>query len=49
MENSQVNAAKILLAKCLPDLTSIEISSSPDNPIIPARIEIVLKNATSNT
>ena len=48
MENSQVNAAKILLAKCLPDLSAIELSGNSDNPAFPAKIEIVLKNAAGN-
>ena len=33
MNASQVNAAKILLNKVIPDLKSIELSSDKDNPM----------------
>ena len=32
MSASQVNAAKILLNKVIPDLKSIEMATDPDNP-----------------
>jgi hypothetical protein len=49
MENSQVKAAQILLAKALPDLSTVTMKGDADNPLIPSTIEIVLKNATRNT
>lgn len=30
---TQVNAAKILLAKSVPDLSSIELTGDPENPV----------------
>lgn len=33
MDASQVNAAKTLLNKVLPDLSSIELGGNPDNPL----------------
>lgn len=33
MDASQVNAARALLAKVLPDLKAVEISGDPDNPV----------------
>lgn len=33
LSTSQVNAAKALLAKTLPDLAAVQISGDPDNPL----------------
>lgn len=33
MDASQVNAAKALLNKVLPDLSSVSLGSDPDNPV----------------
>lgn len=45
LSRTQIDAAKILLAKCLPDLQSIVLSGDKDNPIIPSEIKIVLIDA----
>ncbi len=34
MTSSQVNAAKVLLAKIIPDLKSVDHANNPDNPLI---------------
>lgn len=33
LDASQVNAAKALLNKVLPDLSSVELTGDPDNPV----------------
>jgi hypothetical protein len=33
MTRSQIDAAKILLAKTIPDLKQVELSGDPDNPL----------------
>ncbi|XHB99365.1 hypothetical protein ABWH97_13960 [Nitratireductor sp. ac15] len=33
MTPSQVNSAKILLAKAIPDISSVQLSGDPENPI----------------
>jgi len=33
MSQSQVNAAKIVIGKTIPDLKAIELSTDPENPI----------------
>lgn len=45
---TQVNAANILLRKTLPDLSSVELSGDPENPVeMVTRIELVpLGNGT---
>jgi hypothetical protein len=34
MTRSQIDAAKILLAKTVPDLKQVELSGNPDNPVV---------------
>lgn len=34
LEATQVNAAKILLSKSVPDLSSIELKGNPDQPLV---------------
>lgn len=41
MTSTQIKAAEILLRKCVPDLTAVELSGDADNPV--AVTEIVRK------
>lgn len=41
---TQVQAARVLLAKTLPDLTAVEMSGDPDSPVN-HRIEMVVVDA----
>jgi hypothetical protein len=34
MTQTQIAAAKILLAKTVPDLKQVELSGNPDNPVV---------------
>ena len=33
LSNAQVNAAKIVIGKCIPDLKAVEVTGDPDKPI----------------
>ena len=46
LDNSQVNAAKALLNKVLPDLKAVEVSGNEDNPLTVQTIERVIVAAT---
>lgn len=48
---NRLNAIKLLLAKTLPDLSSVEITGDADNPVgVVGRIELVpLANGTGQT
>lgn len=41
MSASQVNAAKILLGKSLPDLSSVQLSGDTENPVAVSLIQLV--------
>lgn len=43
LSNSQVRACEVLLRKVLPDLSSVELSSDPDAPVV-HRVELVAAN-----
>jgi hypothetical protein len=46
LDSSQVNAAKALLNKVLPDLKAVEVSGNEDNPLTVQTIERVIVAAT---
>ena len=49
MSQSQVNAAKVLLGKILPDLKATELSTGGDNKVTGFKIEVVsASNSTDN-
>lgn len=49
MTNSQVNAAKILLNKSVPDLSSMTLSGDKDRPLFPEKVEVVLVKSNAVT
>lgn len=40
MTTSQIQAAKAYLAKTVPDLQSMELSSDPDKPVFPSVVKL---------
>lgn len=49
MESTQIQAAKILLGKTLPDLQSIELSGDEDNPVVTEKYVRFIDDGNTDT
>jgi hypothetical protein len=48
ISSNRLNAIKLLLAKTLPDLSSVEITGDEDNPLVVKKIERTIVDHSKN-